>query len=234
MRAFLLSHRTKTLKKMRATKYFKPTYLVGLEEALFQNRQGFNYCLIDESSRQYYVGRTINIAGLIARLRSGVMRVEYPVLAHFLQQTAHTSQMSNWVLAVLADDFDVARIPGLLPDFTPIVHALPFEANSKENAVVYRVNHQRYGVAVHVVSALAPTRGILVSLARKKLRTLRANLESDKIHFDTQYKAIDKVIEHGAPEDWFFTEVPGQDQLEYRQKKDLALKLGVDYTKPKP
>lgn len=218
---------------MRAFEYFDLSMLVSLEEALFQERQEFNYCLIDESSRQYYVGHTVSIAGLVARLRSGVMRVDYPVLAHFLQQTARTSQMSSWVLAVLADDFDVTRIPGLMPGFTPIVHALPFEANSKENARVYSVSQVRYGVKVHVISATSPTRGKIGDLARRRLRTERKKLESDKEHFSEQYSAIDKVVEHGAPEDWVITEVPHQDHLEYWQKQDLAMKLGIVYKKPK-
>ena len=93
---------------MRALKYFKHQELIDLESLLFDNGQlprQILYALINEHQKCYYISSTVNTAGLIARLRTAVMKAEYKVMATYVQNTASVSNMSDWVLAVFAPNY---------------------------------------------------------------------------------------------------------------------------------
>lgn len=136
---------------MKALIYFDANTLLSIEQALFADfgiYDSFDYCLINDSAKEYYTGSTVNVSSLLRKLTQVVKsRTDYPVLAHHLQNLAITSNMGDWTLAIFKPGTSLERELHRLSGFTRIRRALPYEV-SGEDVSIYEAYHIRRKVIV--------------------------------------------------------------------------------------
>lgn len=135
---------------MRATQYFKRHQLQDLEQVILTENGNFTYALINESTKEYYIGATVNIAGMLARLRLIAKGAQYPVLAHQPQTVAGQTNLSSWVIAVFEDNVSLEVIQTTLrkAGMTELHKEAPYGVNDISMLRIFTARHVRNGMVV--------------------------------------------------------------------------------------
>lgn len=207
---------------MRATKYFKAKDLLDLESALFTDFHKFKYCLIQESQKYFYIGESVHVANVFQRIRSVLMNNQLDLVAHNLQKTVRSTNMSDWVIAVFKDpDLNDNYIKSQLAGFTQLHKAKRYEVHGKENIRVFLVEHIRYKVQTYLSSAVDLTEGQFNSRAKKflKLRAARfkdADLKGKELE---RYTAVANAALHSGTGEWAIYEI----EIDRSEIRDIPL-----------
>lgn len=207
---------------MRAAKYFPKNSLSSLEDVLFADSDTTNkikYCLIHETRKVYYIGTSTNIAGLVSRLRSSVLKAENILLAHHLQENAKTTNMSDWVIALFSEELDDHEITKHLQGFERLEKASRYEVHPVEDAKLYLLEHKRYGAQVYISSSRELTASLANSRAKAALsrRTINYTYDLDRMPsaLKSVYIRVFHAAEHSSTGDWNIKEIP---MLEHKGK----------------
>lgn len=174
---------------MRASKYFPDSQLLSLEFALFNDmvhdNTKYQYCLINESTKSFYVSESVSVASIIARLRLLVKGAEYSLLAHQVQNSAYVSQMVDWILAVFKPGQDYSAICDTMfrQGFTQYLREKPYGVNSIDNIAMYCATHDKKGFKFYFTSVKDVKPADMMRAARGYLQ-----------------RAADKMANEGTPE----------------------------------
>ena len=192
---------------MRAYKYFKPEQILSLEEILFSSaKQTSDYLLVYEHRKEYYYGRSVNLAYVIARLRSSVLKCGYPVMAHHLQNKASTSQLSDWFIAPLRVRMTLSEVESILVGFKSIPRADRYEINPKENTKPYIAMHQKTGVAVCLCTAKeSMSDSDIITNAKRRAKRLSEFVKNNYFNNEQVNKYVQlmyKLGYHTANKEW--------------------------------
>ena len=198
---------------MRALRYFPQEVLCNLESVLFgeiSHSAKITYCLINDHQKVYYLGGTKNAAGLINRLRLSVMKADYSIMAHFLQEAASVSNMSDWTLAIFNDKVKESDIRNRLSEFhlAEIFAADPYQVNGRENAVLCRAVNVRRDVTVFFTTVKDPKDLVMVNhrargILKTRLSVLEARGFDNKNHpKNDYYQNVLAALHHGFASEW--------------------------------
>lgn len=218
---------------MRALRYFPQEVLCNLESVLFgeiSHSAKITYCLINDHQKVYYLGSTKNAAGLINRLRLSVMKADYSIMAHFLQEAASVSNMSDWTLAIfkegVKDDY-ICNELNTKHKLTQIFAADPYEVNGRENAVLCRAGNIRRDVAVYFTTVKDPTDLAMVNhrargILKSRLKVLEARGFDKPTHPKNDYYVnVRAVVEHGFSTEWVVKTFPNEKMVSQTKVREL-------------
>ncbi len=220
---------------MRASKYFPNNELLSLEFALFtdlvQENTKYQYCLINESARCFYIGESVSVASIIARLRLLVKGAAYPLLAHQVQGSAMTSQMADWVLAVFKPGEDMVGIANIMENkgFEQYQREAPYGANSIESIQLYSATHRPRGYQFYFTSVKEPTAYSIMRNARhhmaSSMNKLMADPQLEKVH---TARIIKRINDHTYAKEWSVHNVPMREMSELREVRKYVSGLNAD------
>lgn len=182
--------------KIALKELFRKEEVIDLEKAIFSDSRDtkYKYVLFNEHHGQYYFGSTVAVQNNLVRLRRSVMKVEYPVMAHRLQQKAHVSQMSDWSMVVLHEGVSNERIRSVMSAYTEIKRCNPYEINSKENRKAYMVQDKQTNLVFVVTTSRELTPAVANARARHTATSLHKKLSAKMKACETMMSAREKRL----------------------------------------
>lgn len=199
---------------MRAAKYFDSKMLLSLEDVLFhdvvQENTRYQYCLINESMKTFYISDSVSVAGVIAKLRLIVKGAEYPLIAHQVQGLATASNMVDWVMAVFKHATRTDRVVDVMQGhgFTRQFRESPYGVNGVENIKVYRAKYVRGDLSVYFTSVNMVTNKSCMEAVKRLLNRQLGIIEAQgHAKFKRAEKAIQSYIDHTYHGEWVVQEI---------------------------
>lgn len=204
---------------MRAAKYFDSKMLLSLEDVLFhdivQENTRYQYCLINESMKTFYISDSVSVAGVIAKLRLIVKGADYPLIAHQVQGLASTSNMVDWVMAVFSHGTRTDQVVDVMEGFgfARQYRENPYGVNGIENIAVYRAFCARDNISVYFTSVNKVTNKRCMEAVKRILnRHLDIISAQGRGKFAAASQAITRRIEHTHQAEWVVKEI-GKENL---------------------
>lgn len=219
---------------MRALKYFDADTLYSLEDTLFGNVSELGkltYCLINEHQKVFYLAETVNVASLLNRLRLAVMKADYNILAHFVQENAAVSQMSDWTIAIFKPKVMVGHAINRMMDFgfKQLFTADPYEVSPRESAsLIYGYNSRRE-VAVYftTVKDMSNTNA-MVTRAKQVIASRIKQVERWKLRDTADYLVkLGQAKDHTYAGEWVFRKIPVSPIPSVEEVKHLNKQLAI-------
>lgn len=226
---------------MRASKYFPAKKLLSIETVLFedlvQENTRYPYCLINESMRTFYVSESVNVAGVIARLRLLVKGADYPLLAHQVQGAAAASNMVDWVLGVFGPNQNLDEIVKIMREkhgFAQYYREAPYGANGVEMIKLYSLSHRASGFTFYFASVKGPLPNVISRAASHHLaRAINYLNGLGTTHGIFAAKQLQRVKDHTYAAEWTVREVNMNVAKELQEIRlhtaSLNLKATKDY-----